>query len=93
MEYRIAIVSINGLATDILEEESGRKSHPYLVFDNVVVTPHNSTYTLECLEQMSNKCVTDVEEIVQCVLPERAIQSKSKFIKERIEKYIKRFEG
>lgn len=72
---------IAGFATDVLEEEPGRKSHPYLAFDNVVMTPHTSAYTLECLEQMGNKCVTDVEQIVQGLLPERAIQSKSKFIK------------
>ncbi|WP_238882092.1 D-isomer specific 2-hydroxyacid dehydrogenase family protein [Clostridium sp. YIM B02551] len=73
---------IAGFATDVLEEEPGRKSHPYLAFDNVVMTPHTSAYTIECLEQMGNKCVTDVEQIVQGVLPERAIQPTSKFIKE-----------
>ena len=72
---------IAGFATDVLEEEPGRSTHPYIAFENVVVTPHTSAYTLECLEQMGNKCVTDVEQIVQGVLPERAIQSKSKFIK------------
>jgi lactate dehydrogenase-like 2-hydroxyacid dehydrogenase len=46
------------------------------------MTPHTSAYTLECLEQMGNKCVTDVEQIIQGVLPERAIQPTSKFIKE-----------
>jgi lactate dehydrogenase-like 2-hydroxyacid dehydrogenase len=73
---------IAGFATDVLEEEPGRKTHPYLSFDNVVMTPHTSAYTLECLEQMGNKCVTDVEQIVQGVLPERAVQPTSKFIKE-----------
>ncbi|MNO82010.1 Phenyllactate dehydrogenase [compost metagenome] len=73
---------IAGFATDVLEEEPGRKSHPYLVFDNVVMTPHTSAYTLECLEQMGNKCVTDIEQIVLGILPERAIQPVSKFIRE-----------
>lgn len=72
---------IAGFATDVLEEEPGRSTHPYIAFENVVVTPHTSAYTLECLEEMGNKCVTDIEQIVQGVLPERAIQSKSKFIK------------
>ncbi|OOM76544.1 D-isomer specific 2-hydroxyacid dehydrogenase family protein [Clostridium sp. BL-8] len=72
---------IAGFATDVLEEEPGRKSHPYLAFDNVLITPHTSAYTIECLERMGNKCVTDVEQIVQGVLPERAIQPTSKFIK------------
>jgi len=73
---------IAGFATDVLEEEPGRKSHPYLVFDNVVMTPHTSAYTMECLEQMGNKCVTDIEQIVLGILPERAIQPVSKFIRE-----------
>ncbi|WP_315110026.1 D-isomer specific 2-hydroxyacid dehydrogenase family protein [Clostridium intestinale] len=73
---------IAGFATDVLEEEPGRKSHPYLVFDNVIMTPHTSAYTMECLEQMGNKCVTDIEQIVLGILPERAIQPVSKFIRE-----------
>lgn len=72
---------IAGFATDVLEEEPGRKSHPYLAFDNVLITPHTSAYTIECLEQMGNKCITDVKQIVQGVLPERAVQPISKFIK------------
>lgn len=46
---------IAGLATDVLEEEPGRKDHPYLAFDNVIMTPHTSAYTMECLEQMGEK--------------------------------------
>ena len=72
---------IAGFATDVLEEEPGRKNHQYLSFNNVVMTPHTSAYTMECLEQMGNKCVTDIEQIVKGMLPERAIQSVSKFIK------------
>lgn len=73
---------ISGFATDVLEEEPGRGNHPYLSLDNVLITPHTSAYTIECLEQMGNKCVTDIEQIVQGLLPERAIQAISKFIKE-----------
>ncbi|MGX7031440.1 D-isomer specific 2-hydroxyacid dehydrogenase family protein [Vagococcus zengguangii] len=71
---------IAGLATDVLEEEPGRSNHPYLAFDNVVITPHTSAYTLECLEQMGEKCVRDVEQIVQGELPERSVQVYSKYI-------------
>lgn len=74
---------IAGLATDVLEEEPGRSNHPYLSFDNVLITPHTSAYTMECLERMGNKCVTDVEQIVKGILPERAIQSVSNFIKNK----------
>ncbi|MFU1883952.1 NAD(P)-dependent oxidoreductase, partial [Enterococcus faecium] len=43
---------IAGLGTDVLEEEPGRKNHPYLAFENVVMTPHTSAYTMECLQAM-----------------------------------------
>lgn len=71
---------IAGLATDVLEEEPGRKDHPYLAFENVVMTPHTSAYTMECLEQMGEKCVSDIEQIVQKKLPERAVQAQSDFL-------------
>lgn len=71
---------IAGFATDVLEEEPGRKDHPYLAFDNVVVTPHTSAYTMECLEEMGKKCVQDVEDIAQGKLPERAVQPFSDYL-------------
>ena len=71
---------IAGFATDVLEEEPGRKDHPYLAFDNVIMTPHTSAYTMECLEQMGEKCVTDIEQIIQGQLPERAVQDQSDFL-------------
>lgn len=71
---------IAGFATDVLEEEPGNKDHPYLTFKNVVMTPHTSAYTMECLEEMGNKCVQDVEEIILGKLPERSVQVDSKYI-------------
>lgn len=71
---------IAGFATDVLEEEPGRKDHPYLSLKNVVMTPHTSAYTMECLEEMGEKCVRDVEDIVVGNLPERAVQSDSCYI-------------
>ncbi|MCB5955749.1 D-isomer specific 2-hydroxyacid dehydrogenase family protein [Enterococcus sp. CWB-B31] len=71
---------IAGFATDVLEEEPGRKDHPYLSFENVVMTPHTSAYTMECLEEMGEKCVRDVENVVQRKLPERAVQPNSAYI-------------
>ncbi|MEO1770027.1 D-isomer specific 2-hydroxyacid dehydrogenase family protein [Candidatus Enterococcus ferrettii] len=72
---------IAGFATDVLEEEPGRKDHPYLAFDNVVMTPHTSAYTMECLEEMGKKCVRDVEDVTKGQLPERAVQPVSSYIK------------
>lgn len=71
---------IAGLATDVLEEEPGRSDHPYLEFENVIMTPHTSAYTMECLEEMGKKCVRDVEAIIGQRLPERAVQSESRYL-------------
>lgn len=76
----LASGKIAGFATDVLEEEPGRKDHPYLAFDNVVMTPHTSAYTMECLEEMGNKCVRDVEDVVRNILPERSVQMESKYL-------------
>lgn len=73
---------IGGFATDVLEEEPGRNTHPYLAFENVVMTPHTSAYTMECLVEMGNKCVDDVECIVQGKMPGRAVQTVSDCVKE-----------
>ena len=70
----------NGLGTDVLEEEPGRKNHPYLAFENVVMTPHTSAYTMECLQAMGEKCVQDVEDVVQGILPQRAVQEVSRYV-------------
>lgn len=71
---------IGGYATDVLENEPGEADHPYLAFDNVVMTPHTAAYTMECLEDMGDKCVRDVEDVVQGKMPVRAVQPKSKYI-------------
>lgn len=71
---------IAGFATDVLEEEPGRKDHPYLAFDNVIMTSHTSAYTMECLEEMGKKCVRDVEDIAVGKLPERAVQPVSDYL-------------
>ena len=71
---------IAGFATDVLEVEPGRANHPYLAFKNVVVTPHTSAYTMECLESMGEKCVEDCEVIVEGKLPVRSVQSESTYV-------------
>lgn len=72
---------VAGFATDVLEVEPGRKDHPYLQFDNVIMTPHTAAYTLECLEGMGETCVTDCENLVQGKKPNRAVQAESTFLK------------
>ncbi|UUX33409.1 D-isomer specific 2-hydroxyacid dehydrogenase family protein [Fundicoccus culcitae] len=76
----LASGKIAGFATDVLEEEPGRSNHPYLQFENVVVTPHTSAYTMECLEAMGDKCVADVQDIVVGKLPGRSVQPISTYV-------------
>jgi phosphoglycerate dehydrogenase-like enzyme len=68
---------IGGFATDVLEVEPGRSNHPYLQFENVIVTPHTAAYTMECLEGMGETCVTDCENVVKGLLPNRPVQVES----------------
>lgn len=75
---------IAGLATDVLEDEPGDSNHPYLKYENVVLTPHTSAYTMECLENMGDKCVTDCERIAKKELPERSVQDESKYILQEV---------
>ncbi|MDU1886348.1 MAG: hydroxyacid dehydrogenase, partial [Enterococcus faecalis] len=49
-------------------------------FENVVMTPHTSAYTMECLQAMGEKCVQDVEDVVQGILPQRAVQEVSRYV-------------
>ncbi|MEG0165999.1 D-isomer specific 2-hydroxyacid dehydrogenase family protein [Anaerorhabdus sp.] len=70
---------ISGFASDVLETEPGRANHPYLEFDNVVLTPHTSAYTSECLRAMGEKCVEDVVRVTEGILPGRAVQPNSSF--------------
>lgn len=58
---------IAGFATDVLEEEPGRKDHPYLSFENVVMTPHTSAYTRECLEEMGKNVLKMSSELLLVV--------------------------
>lgn len=72
---------VAGFATDVIEIEPARSDHPYLKVDNILVTPHTSAYTEECLYQMGESCVTDVENVNEGKLPKRTIQKISNFIK------------
>lgn len=60
---------IAGLGTDVIEGEPIDETHPLLSYDNVVVTPHISAYTYECLKGMGEKVVSDVEKILRGEAP------------------------
>ncbi|MCI5775045.1 MAG: D-isomer specific 2-hydroxyacid dehydrogenase family protein [Aerococcus sp.] len=71
---------ISGYATDVLEDEPIANDHPFLTNKDIIVTPHTSAYTEECIKQMGNKCVDDVQKVVEHQLPSRTIQEYSQYI-------------
>lgn len=52
---------VAGFASDVLEVEPPENDHKYFSYDNVIITPHTSAYTYECLRGMGEKCVSDCE--------------------------------
>ncbi|MFV0381512.1 MAG: D-isomer specific 2-hydroxyacid dehydrogenase family protein [Breznakia sp.] len=56
---------VKGFASDVMIQEPANNKHPYFAYDNVLITPHTSAYSDECLEGMGNKCVEDVENLVE----------------------------
>lgn len=61
------------LATDVMEVEPVTADHPFLKYDNVLVTPHTAAYTYECLEYMGEKCVEDVERVAAGMVPNELV--------------------
>lgn len=47
--------------SDVVEGEPIDHTHPLLNHPQVIITPHISAYTVECLESMGDKCVSDCE--------------------------------
>lgn len=64
---------IAGLGLDVIENEPIDEHHPLLNYENVVVTPHTSAYTYECLKGMGDKCVGDVEKVLRGENPDNVI--------------------
>lgn len=65
--------TIAGLGLDVIENEPIDENHPLLKYPNVVVTPHTSAYTYECLKGMGDKCVRDVEKVLRGENPDNVI--------------------
>ncbi|MDT2612878.1 D-isomer specific 2-hydroxyacid dehydrogenase family protein [Enterococcus dongliensis] len=61
----IEVGIVKGLATDVMIEEPANHTHPYFNNKQILITPHTSAYTAECLKGMGNKCVLDVENMIQ----------------------------
>lgn len=55
---------VAGYATDVMYTEPSFNDHPFVKHSKILVTPHTSAYTIECLQGMGEKCVSDVENLV-----------------------------
>lgn len=64
---------VTAAATDVMVEEPAPNTHPYFAQDKILITPHTSAYTFECLEGMGDKCVTDVERVVNNEMPDSIV--------------------
>lgn len=64
---------VGGIGLDVIENEPIDETHPLLAYDNVVITPHTSAYTFECLRGMGNKVVTDVERVFRGETPDDVV--------------------
>lgn len=64
---------LSGYAADAMEVEPVKADHPFLKNDRILVTPHTSAYTYECLHGMGEKCVSDVKAIVAGKRPGREL--------------------
>lgn len=67
--------TVAGIGLDVIEGEPITETHPLLAYENVVITPHTSAYTYECLYGMGDKVVTDVERVLAGKVPEDVINT------------------
>lgn len=56
--------TVKALAIDVMHDEPPLPDDPYFNHPKVLVCPHISAYTEECLRGMGEKCVGDVERFV-----------------------------
>lgn len=64
---------IAGYAADVAEGEPVGPDYPLFKYENVILTPHTSAYTWECLRGMGDKCVDDVERVQQGLVPHNVV--------------------
>ena len=64
--------TVAGLAIDVMHDEPPKPDDPYFNHPKVLVTTHISAYTQECLVEMGEKCVGDVERYVRGEAPVNA---------------------
>lgn len=67
--------TVKGLAMDVMHDEPPKADDPYFNHPKVLVCPHISAYTEECLHGMGEKCVGDVERFVAGEAPVNEIRA------------------
>lgn len=60
---------IAGYAADVVDGEPIGADHYLLQDHRIIITPHTSAYTWECLEGMGDKCVDDVVKVYENKAP------------------------
>lgn len=55
---------VAGYTADVMYKEPCDSTHAFIKQSKILITPHTSAYTFECLKGMGEKCVSDVENIV-----------------------------
>ncbi len=65
---------VSGVGLDVIENEPIDENHPLIAFDNVIITPHISAYTMECLKGMGDKVVSDIEKVLSGEVPDNVIK-------------------
>lgn len=56
---------ISGYLTDVLDEEPMKKDHPFLKYDNIIITPHIGSRTYESVVRQGSMAVTNLLEEIK----------------------------
>jgi D-3-phosphoglycerate dehydrogenase / 2-oxoglutarate reductase len=67
--------TIAGAALDVLEEEPPPTDEPLLHLDNVILTPHTSSWSVESLAQLRHDTAQNVVELLQGRWPRSVVNS------------------
>jgi D-3-phosphoglycerate dehydrogenase len=74
-----ALVShtIAGAALDVLEQEPPRPDDPLLQLDNVIITPHAASGSIEAATQLRRDTIQNVVDVLQGKLPRSIVNRKA----------------
>ncbi len=67
---------IKGAALDVLEQEPPSPDDPLLGLDNVLITPHTASWTVEAIEQLRREAAQNVVTVLKGGLPTSIVNRK-----------------